>query len=88
MIRDRIQAVLDLLRRAVTEPRSELDRWEKALRFAHDLGKSGARQLRQDRAPQMAGALTFRTLFGARFTEAYEEQLSRLRSKDGVPSVE
>ncbi len=49
--------------RIVTEPRDELGRWEKALRFPYDLGRYGARQLRQDRAPQMAGALAFRTLF-------------------------
>lgn len=63
-IRKSIQAAFDWLARAVTEPASELDRWEKAARFAHDLGKHGARQLRRDRAPQMAGALAFRTLFG------------------------
>ncbi|MCH8007181.1 MAG: YihY family inner membrane protein, partial [Planctomycetes bacterium] len=49
--------------RALTQPRDELDRWERALRFPYDLGRYGARQLRQDRAPQMAGALAFRTLF-------------------------
>jgi membrane protein len=52
------------LRHVVTEPLSELTRWQRAVRFAYDLGRFGARQLRQDNAPQMAGALAFRTLFG------------------------
>ena len=64
MLRDRLQSVLDWLARVVTQPRSELTRWQRATRFAYDLGRYGARQLRQDNAPQMAGALSFRTLFG------------------------
>ena len=64
MVGKYIQAAYDWLKRAITQPMSELDRWEKAARFAHDLGNYGARQLRRDRAPQMAGALAFRTLFG------------------------
>jgi membrane protein len=47
----------------VTQPRHELDRWQKAVRFAYDLGRFGTRQLRHDRAPQIAAALSFRTLF-------------------------
>ena len=60
----KIQPFIDWLKRAVTQPRDELGRWEKAVRFAYDLGRYGARQLREDRAPQMAAALSFRTLFG------------------------
>jgi membrane protein len=52
------------LKRVVTQPLEELDRWQKAARFAYDLGRFGARQLRHDRAEQMAAALAFRTLFG------------------------
>ncbi len=51
------------LRRVVTQPREELDRWQKAARFVYDLFRYGGRQLQQDRAPQMAAALSFRTLF-------------------------
>lgn len=51
------------LARVVTQPRSELDRWQRAVRFAYDLGRFGAKQLRYDRAPQMAAALAFRSLF-------------------------
>ena len=58
------KAVLSWLKRVVTQPREELDRWQKAVRFAFDLGRFGARQLRHDRAPQMAAALGFRALFG------------------------
>jgi len=58
------QSVLGWIRRVVTQPREELDRWQRAARFAYDLGRTGARQLRHDRAPQMAAALAFRTLFG------------------------
>jgi membrane protein len=64
MIRASIQAVIQWFKRVVTQPRDELDRWQKAARFAYDLGRYGARQLRQDQAPQMAAALAFRTLFG------------------------
>lgn len=41
----------------------ELGRWERAARSAYELGRYGARQLEKDRAPQMAAALAFRTLF-------------------------
>lgn len=60
---ERLRKTLDWLRRAVNQPRDELDRWERAIRFAYDLGRHGARQLRQDRAAQMAAALAYRTLF-------------------------
>ena len=58
-----IKSVMAWLTRVVTQPREELNRWQKAARFAYDLFKYGAKQLKQDRAPQMAGALAFRTLF-------------------------
>jgi membrane protein len=46
------------------EPRGELTRWQRAVRFSIDLAIVGAQQLKQDRASQMASALAFRTLFG------------------------
>lgn len=64
MLREGILHILSWLRRAVTQPFQELSRWQRAARFAYDLGRYGARQLRADRAPQMAAALAFRTLFG------------------------
>ena len=64
MLREGILYIISWLRRAVTQPFQELSRWQRAARFAYDLGRYGARQLRADRAPQMAAALAFRTLFG------------------------
>jgi len=55
--------VIQWLKRVVTQPRNELDRWQAAVRFGYDLGRYGARQLRHDRAPQIAAALSFRALF-------------------------
>ena len=63
MTRLRFRPVVDWLKRVVTQPLDELNRWQKTVRFCYDLGRYGARQLREDRAPQMAGALAFRTLF-------------------------
>ncbi|MHC4992047.1 MAG: YhjD/YihY/BrkB family envelope integrity protein [Planctomycetota bacterium] len=64
MIRKRLQMLLDGLARAITSPREELTRWQRAARYTYDLFRYGARQLQQDKAPQMAGALAYRTLFG------------------------
>jgi uncharacterized BrkB/YihY/UPF0761 family membrane protein len=64
MLRQTLEAVVQWLKRVVTQPREELDRWQRAVRFTYDLGRFGAKQLRHDRAQQMAAALTFRTLFG------------------------
>lgn len=58
------RSVIDWATRVVTRPRHELTRWQLAARFAYDLCRFGGRQLRQDRAPQMAAALAFHTLFG------------------------
>jgi membrane protein len=64
MAKFRIQPVLDSLARIITQPNAELNRWQSWIRYAYDLGRYGATQLRRDRAPQMAAALSFRTLFG------------------------
>jgi len=64
MARQSIQRVLEWLGRVITQPHDELTRWQAAVRFAYDLGRYGARQLRRDQAPQMAAALSYRTLFG------------------------
>lgn len=64
MFRETIRQITGWLRRAITQPIQELNRWQRAARYAYDLGRHGARQLREDRAPQMAAALSFRTLFG------------------------
>lgn len=64
MIRRTLETVVHWLKRVITQPREELDRWQKAVRFTYDLGRFGLRQLQHDRAEQMAAALSFRTLFG------------------------
>lgn len=63
-IRTGIASIAHWLQRVITEPRHELDRWQRAVRFVYDLARTGARQLRRDQAPQMAAALAFHTLFG------------------------
>ncbi len=63
MLRDRLESLLGVLRRVVTQPLSELNRWQRAVRFGYELGRVGARQLRHDRAQQMAAALSYGTLF-------------------------
>jgi membrane protein len=55
--------IREQLRHLMTQPREDLSRFQRTLRFIYDLGRHGARQLQHDRAPQMAGALAFRTLF-------------------------
>lgn len=52
------------IERIATQPREELTRWQRSARFVVDVMKYGARRLREDRAPQMAAALAYRTLFG------------------------
>jgi membrane protein len=64
MLRRVAESTVRWLKRVITQPREELDRWQVAVRFAYDLGRSGARQLQHDRAQQMAAALSSRTLFG------------------------
>lgn len=63
MLTDKIRPILNWLHRAITQPREELNRWQRAARFAYELGRFGAKKLEHDRAPQMAAALAFRTLF-------------------------
>ena len=53
----------DWLRRLSTRPVQELNRWERALRFAADLAVHCVRELRHDRATHMAAGLAFHTLF-------------------------
>lgn len=63
MLKDRIAQFLHWLRTLITEPQNELTRWEKAIRYGYDLCLHGWRALQRDKAPQMASALAFRTLF-------------------------
>src|SRR3954470_10259482 len=58
-----VQPVIHWFTQAVTEPRSQLDRTERFVRYTYELGVHGWVALRRDNAPQMAAALSFRTLF-------------------------
>jgi membrane protein len=63
MLRKLIRDVAEWTTRVVTHPREELTHWQATARFWYDLARVGARQLREDRALQMAAALAFHTLF-------------------------
>lgn len=58
-----VSEVVGYLRRVVTRPTDELSRAQRALRYAFDLTRHCYRELREDRASQMAAALTYRTIF-------------------------
>ena len=102
MALQRIRALIEWLGRMMTQPQSELNRFQKTLRFVYDLGRHGARQLQHDRAPQMAGALAFRTLFALlpvlvlgtvlvrafRGFEQMEKWLSRLFTQAGFDNFQ
>lgn len=62
-LRDRTRQWVDLLTHVMTQPREELNRWQYAVRFSYELGVHGYKALQRDDAPQMAAALSFRTLF-------------------------
>ena len=61
---DRIRASLRWLKQAITEPQRNLDEFQQRFRRAFEVGRYSLRHLSQDRAPQMAASLSFRTLFG------------------------
>ena len=63
MLRTLIRDAVEWTTRVVTHPREELTHWQATARFWYDLARVGARQLREDRALQMAAALAFHTLF-------------------------
>lgn len=63
MIRSLVRDVVEWTTRVVTHPREELTHWQATARFWYDLARVGGRQLREDRALQMAAALAFHTLF-------------------------
>lgn len=57
------RAISDSIRRLLTSPEKELTRWQMVGRFAIELALHSARQLSASRAPQMAAALAYRTVF-------------------------
>ena len=58
-----IRDVLQHIRRLVTAPREELSLFQRSLAFWMHLVVSCAGELKRDRAPQVAAALTYHTLF-------------------------
>lgn len=62
-IRQKIQNTSAYLRRLLTQPSSELNRWQLTARYVIELTRHCARALRHDKAAQMAAALTYHTLF-------------------------
>ncbi len=58
-----IRSLRDGARRLLIEPQAELTRWQRAVRFALDLTRHCAGELRYDKAGQLAAALTYHTLF-------------------------
>jgi membrane protein len=58
-----IRTVIESLRNFLLTPSAELNRWQLAGQYFVELCMHGAGELRRDRAPQMAAALAYRTLF-------------------------
>lgn len=58
-----LNRLIDQLRLLITQPTHELTRAEQRVRYAIELAQYCARIMKQHRAPQMAAALTYRTMF-------------------------
>jgi YihY family inner membrane protein len=63
-LRERIQDGFQWVSQAVHEPRRNLDEVQQRVRNGFEIARYCVRHLAQDRAPQMAASLAFRTLFG------------------------
>lgn len=63
LISDLEKRVGNWIRNVVLNPGEEFTRWQSIVRFSSELFRHGTRQLKQDRAPQMAAALAYRSLF-------------------------
>jgi len=56
--------IADRIRNLLITPVEELGRWQYVFRFLIEVCRHGVKQLREDRAGQIAAALAFRTIFG------------------------
>ena len=56
--------IRDWLKRALERPVDQLNRWQYTARYTVAVWRYGAQKLGEDRASQMAAALTYRTIFG------------------------
>ena len=61
---ERVKTGIDWIRRAVTQPQNQLTEMQNKARNGIEVLTYCARHLREDRAPVLAAALSFRTLFG------------------------
>lgn len=62
-LRQSFESLLQHFTRLMTRPVDELTRWQRSVRYMIDLFRHCGRQLLQDRAEEMAAALTYRTIF-------------------------
>ncbi|MEM6459934.1 MAG: YihY/virulence factor BrkB family protein [Planctomycetota bacterium] len=58
-----LEPIFAATRRLFTSPLGELNRWQRTARYAVGVARYGAHELKEDRAAQMAAALTYRTIF-------------------------
>ena len=63
-LRERMRHGFEWVSQAVHEPRRNLDEVQQRVRNGFEIARFCLRHLAQDRAPQMAASLAFRTLFG------------------------
>ena len=63
-LRERLHHGFEWVSQAVHEPRRNLDEVQQRVRNGFEIARFCLRHLAQDRAPQMAASLAFRTLFG------------------------
>ena len=63
-LRVRARQGFEWLRQAASEPRKNLDDVQRRVRHGFDTARYCLKHLDEDRAPQMAASLAFRTLFG------------------------
>jgi membrane protein len=59
----RVKDLVHRVRQFVAQPTTEMTRAQRSARYAIELTQYSARTLRKHRAPQMAAALTYRTIF-------------------------
>jgi len=59
----RLFKLIHRLGEGIRDPQAELTRLQATVRYAYLLGRHGGRQLLRHRAPLLAGALAFRTIF-------------------------
>jgi len=85
-MRDWFAAIYREVRTAITDPVEELSRVQRRVRYLWELGKYCYRELMQDRAEEMAAALTFRLVFS--LVPLFVLGLVVLRAFGGIETVQ